>query len=232
VAAVGAAVSMLLACSSGSSTSSTSSTSSGLQNDFTRIAKTVSPSVVEVTTPAGLGSGVVFDKQGDIVTNAHVVGSYKSFMITTSTRQHLTASLVGANVSMDVAVIRTDASGLSPATFGDSSKLAVGDIVLAFGNPYGLRGTVTQGMVSALDRTQTESSQSSSGQVTQGPTLTGLIQTSAGINPGNSGGALVNLQGQVVGIPTLGVTDATGLGFAINSNQATTIAKRIIQGGS
>jgi S1-C subfamily serine protease len=227
--AVGTGVALLSACSSGGSTTTTSTTS-GLQSDFTQMANTVTPSVVEVTTPAGLASGIVFDSQGDIVTNAHVVGSYSSFNLTTSTRQHLSATLVGANTSGDVAVIRTNASGLKPATFGDSSKLVVGDIVMAFGNPLGLRGTVTQGIVSALNRTETESSQSSSGQVTQGPTLTGMIQTSAAINPGNSGGALVNLQGQVVGIPTLGASDATGLGFAINGNQAASGAKQIIRG--
>ncbi len=134
-AAVGAGLVMLLACSSGSSTRATSKTSFGLQNDFTGIAKTVSPSVVEVATPAGLGSGIVFDKQGDIVTDAHVVGTYRSFTITTASRQHLTGTLVGANPSMDIAAIRTIVSSLTPATFGDSSKLAVGDVVLAFGNP-------------------------------------------------------------------------------------------------
>jgi putative serine protease PepD len=215
-----------------SAAASTPSTASGLQNDFTRIAQTVGPSVVEVSTPAGLGSGIVFDKQGDIVTNAHVVGSYSSFTVTTSSGAHLTATLVGTNPNMDIAVIRVSGSGLTPAVFGDSSKLAIGDIVMAFGNPIGLRGTVTEGIVSALNRTESESSQSSTGQVTQGPTLAGMIQTSASINPGNSGGALVNLQGQVVGIPTLGVSNASGLGFAISSNQAVTIANQIISKAS
>jgi S1-C subfamily serine protease len=223
-----AATTKTAATSTAGASGAPGTTAADLQNDFTRIARIMAPAVVEVTTPAGLGSGVVFDNQGDIITNNHVVESYTSFGVTSPVGAHLTATLVGTNPGNDIAVIRTAGSGLPPATFGNSSQLAVGDIVLAFGNPIGLQGTVTEGIVSALNRTESESSQSSTGQLIQGPTLTGMIQTSADINPGNSGGALVNLQGQVVGIPTLGVSNATGLGFAININQASIIAKQII----
>jgi putative serine protease PepD len=213
----------------------TSASLSSLQSAFTQIAKAVSPSVVEISTPNGLGSGIVYDSEGDIVTNAHVVSGSTSFTVTDSNGKKYSASLVGVDQSHDLAVIKVNATGLKPATFGNSSQLQVGDIVMAIGNPYGLQNTVTEGVVSALNRSETESSSSSSQspfQGSQGPTLTGLIQTSAAINPGNSGGALVNLQGQVVGMPTLGSSTGSGVGFAINSNQIVSVANQLIQSGS
>lgn len=125
-------------------------------------------------------------------------------------------------------MIRVQDGNLAPATFGDSSKLAVGDIVMAVGNPLGLQSSVTQGIVSALGRTVSEPN---------GAALPNAIQTSAPINPGNSGGALVDLDGHVVGIPTLAATDpqmggaASGIGFAIPSNIARDIASQIVQYG-
>ena len=191
----------------------------GLQSQFVAVVKKVGPSVVQVETPAGLGSGVVYDAAGDIVTNAHVVGSYSSFTITTASGTQATARLVGVDAGHDLAVIRTPAPGLPPAVFADSSALEVGDVVLALGSPFGLRGSVTQGLVSSLGRQVAESRR---------VTLTGLIQTSAPINPGNSGGALVDLAGSVVGIPTLGATGGDGIGFAISSATVLQVAPSLI----
>ncbi len=145
------------------------------------------------------------------------------------------ATLVGSYSPDDLAVIKVNnAKGLKPAAFGDSSKVKVGDIVLAMGNPLGLASSVTNGIVSATGRTVTEPKDASS----PGATLPNVIQTSASINPGNSGGALVDLAGQVVGIPTLAATDqqlggaAPGIGFAIPSNVVKDIAQQLIDHGS
>jgi putative serine protease PepD len=187
-----------------------------LQADFVNVVNRVSPSVVVIETRTGLGSGVVFDASGDIVTNAHVADGSTTFTVTLADGRKLDGTLVGTDPSGDLAVIHVATTGLRPATFGDSSKLVVGDIVLAVGNPLGLQASVTEGIVSALSRTVAESSSVK---------LPGVIQTSAAINPGNGGGALVDLVGGVVGIPTLtaldpqlGDTAAPGIGFAIASN--------------
>ncbi len=199
----------------------TNVTSTDLQSDYIKVVQTTGPSVVQIQTSGGLGSGIVFDSKGDIVTNAHVVSGSSTFTVTTSTGATLAATLVGVDTSHDLAVIRVNSTSLTPATFTDSSALQVGDIVLAIGSPYGLSGSVTQGLVSALNRDIPES---------RSVTLTGLIQTSAAINPGNSGGALTNLAGQVVGIPTLGASGGDGIGFAIPSNTVVSVANRLIGG--
>ena len=178
--------------------SSSPTIATALQNDFVRVVNQVSPSVVVVETPSGLGSGIVFDTKGDIVTNNHVVDGSKTFAVTLANGQRLAATLVGAYPAGDIAVVHVNATNLQPATFADSSKVVVGDIVLALGNPLGLQSSVTQGIVSAVGRSVPESSS---------VTLPDVIQTSAEINPGNSGGALVDLAGNVVGIPTLGALD-------------------------
>jgi putative serine protease PepD len=200
---------------------------SDLQTDFERVTRQVLPLVVQIKTASGLGSGVVFDRKGDVVTNAHVVGSASVVTVQTSTgRIYPRAKVVGTFPEDDLAVVRV--SGTPPAaTFADSSKLKVGEIVLAVGNPLGLQSSVTEGIISALGRTSTEET---------GATLVGLIQTSASINPGNSGGALVNLDGQVVGIPTLAAGSpfggaAPGIGFAIPSNTVTNIAGQLAASG-
>jgi putative serine protease PepD len=213
-------------------TPGTSLTASGpaltLQDQFVAVIKQVTPSVVVIETDSGLGSGVIYDNKGDIVTNAHVVGTATTFKVTLSNGKTYPGTLVGTYAPDDVAVIRISAPGLTPATFGDSAQLAVGDFVLAMGNPLGLQSSVTEGIVSALGRQVSEPS---------GNALPDVIQTSAAINPGNSGGALVDLNGQVVGIPTLEATDpqlggaAAGIGFAISSNRAKTIADQLIAGG-
>jgi putative serine protease PepD len=201
-------------------------TVSGLQQRFVRVVRTVSPQVVEVQTPVGLGSGVVFDARGDVVTNAHVVGDAHRFVVRLMGGEKHPATLVGTDPSHDLAVIRLVAARPMPATFADSANLDVGDLVLAIGNPLGLRSSVTEGIVSSLGRTVAEGN---------GVTLSPVIQTSAAINPGNSGGALVDLTGHVIGVPTLaaldpefGATEAPGIGFAIPSNTVEQIAARLI----
>ena len=201
-----------------------------LQTAFRRVVEKVSPSVVQVRTSEGLGSGIVFDDKRDIVTNAHVVGSSDTFKVTLASGRQVDAGLVGRWTPGDLAVIRARSGDLKPATFADSGKLVVGDIVMAVGNPLGLRSSVTQGIVSSLGRTVPVGS--------NGVTLPSAIQTSAAINPGNSGGALVDLQGRVVGIPTLAALDpelggsaAPGIGFAIPSNTVTAIAEQLIADG-
>jgi putative serine protease PepD len=202
-----------------------------LQGAFTAAIKGVLPSVVEIRTSSGLGSGVVFDSRGDIVTNAHVVGqATRMQVIDSSSAEPLTATLVGVYRPDDLAVIRVgDAAGLRPAVFGNSADLVAGDIVLAIGNPLGLDGSVTEGIVSAVGRTVSEPASDGSA----GATLPDTIQTSAAINPGNSGGALATLDGTVVGIPTLAAVSqagaaAPGIGFAIPSAIAVDVARRLV----
>jgi S1-C subfamily serine protease len=206
-----------------------------LQQEYISTIQKVLPSVVEIRTASGLGSGVVYDTAGHIVTNAHVVGSATSFQVFLSgSATPLPARLTGSYPPDDLAVIQvTGAAHLVPASFADSSKLQVGDIVLAMGNPLGLSSSVTDGIISAVGRTVSEPQ----GAGSPGATLPDAIQTSAPINPGNSGGALVDLADQVVGIPTLAATDqqlggaAPGIGFAIPSNIVTDIAGQIIKTG-
>jgi S1-C subfamily serine protease len=202
---------------------------------YAGVVRQVLPSVVLIRTPDGLGSGVVLDRSGNIVTNAHVAGNATKFQVQVAgDTAPRTARLVGTYPPDDLAVIRADdASGLQPASFGDSDRVQAGDVVLAIGNPLGLSGSVTQGIISATDRAVTEPAAPGSAAAT----LPGAIQTSAPINPGNSGGALVNASGQVVGIPTLaaaspqGGAQAQGIGFAIPSNLARDIATQIIDTG-
>lgn len=193
---------------------------------FERVVRAVQPSVVQIETSEGLGSGIVFDTKGHIVTNAHVIGSAKKFAVTLYNGQTLPATLVGSFPPEDIGVIDVNQKGLQPAAWARSS--AVGEIVLAVGNPLGLRASVTQGIVSAVGRL---------GEEGGGVVLPDTIQTSAAINPGNSGGALVNLRAEVVGIPTLGAvnpevgTPAAGIGFAISSRRALFIARQLIATG-
>jgi S1-C subfamily serine protease len=202
---------------------------SGLQNQFTEVVDHVSPAVVQIQTTQGLGSGVVFDDQGDVVTNAHVTDGAKSFRVTLSDGARHAGTLVGTDPSNDLAVIHMSGATPAPATFGDSSKARAGDILLAIGNPLGLQSSVTQGIVSSVNRQVSEGN---------GVTLSQAIQTSAEINPGNSGGALVDLSGRVIGIPTLAALDpefgnaqAPGIGFAIPSNTVRRVADQLIGEG-
>lgn len=226
------------ATKSGSAQPGSASRASGdLQSEYQSVINDVLPSVVQIDASNSLGSGVVYDTKGHIVTNAHVVGDEKSFKVTVATGEKvLKASLVAAYPEQDLAVIKLDnvPDGLRAAKFGDSEKVAVGQIVLAMGSPLGLSSSVTQGIVSALGRTVSESS---SGGGT-GATIANMVQTSAAINPGNSGGALVNLNSQVIGIPTLAASDpqmgdsaAPGIGFAIPASMVRTVADQIIKNG-
>jgi len=187
------------------------------------------PSVVQIESSNKLGSGIVFNASGDIVTNAHVVSGARTFTVTTSDGRRHSATLRGAFTANDLAVVHVDGANLPPAQFGDSSQLKVGEHVLAIGNPLGLRSSVTDGIVSAVSRTLSEGN---------GVALPSVVQTSAAINPGNSGGALIDLSGTVVGIPTLAATDpelggsaAPGVGFAISSNTVTRIAGQLAKQG-
>ncbi|MFI8532064.1 S1C family serine protease [Streptomyces aquilus] len=208
-----------------------------LQDAYQKVIKQVLPSVVQIQASGDLGSGVVYDDKGHIVTNAHVVGNEKTFQVTTANNENtLSAKLVYSYPEQDLAVIKLDKvpDGLRAATFADSSKVQVGQIVLAMGSPLGLSSSVTQGIVSATGRTVTEG-RSDGGT---GATIGNMVQTSAAINPGNSGGALVNLDAQVIGIPTLAATDpnfgnsaAPGIGFAIPASMVRTVADQIVENG-
>jgi putative serine protease PepD len=199
-----------------------------LQGAIVRVVRAVSPSVVQIEDSAGLGSGVVFDTKGDIVTNAHVVAEARSFTVTTSTGKRYAATLVGSFPPDDLAVIKVSHATLHAARFANSSSLQVGDIAIAIGNPLGLRSSVTDGIVSAFREGVPEGG---------GVSLPSVIQTSAPINPGNSGGALVGIDGKVIGIPTLAATDpqlggsAPGIGFAIPSDTVTDIAGQLVAHG-
>lgn len=207
--------------------SSAASQAVSLQDAFIAVVERVRPSVVQIQTESGLGSGIVFDGRGDIVTNNHVVAGATTIEITTAEGKRFSGTLLGSFSAGDLAVVRASGTDLRPATWANSGTLKVGAIVLAVGNPLGLQSSVTDGIVSAVDRTVSEGA---------GITLPDTIQTSAAINPGNSGGALVDLSAQVVGIPTLAAADpalgaAAGIGFAIPSNTVTDIASQIIANG-
>ena len=197
----------------------------GLQRQFVHDVRSVSPKVVQIQTPIGLGSGIVFDARGDVVTNAHVVRGARAFVVTLADGDRRPATLVGADRRHDLAVVRLAGAHPAPAAFS-TAPTPVGDLVLAIGNPLGLRSSVTQGIVSSVGRSVAEGG---------GVTLSPVIQTSAAINPGNSGGALVDLDGRVIGIPTLAALDpelgngpAGGIGFAIPSATVVRVAHRLI----
>ncbi len=238
-AAVAGAVVAAVSLGGGSSSKTAPHASHGLkpaaaalafQNAITAVVHELSPSVVQIQTPGSLGSGIVFDSDGDIVTNNHVVGNndHGPFTVTAGANSY-GASLVGRFAPDDLAVVRVSGAHLTPAVFADSSKLQVGDIAIAIGNPLGLRSSVTEGIVSAFRQGVSEGN---------GVALPLMIQTSAAINPGNSGGALSDLEGRVIGIPTLAATDpelggsaAPGIGFAIPSNLVNDIASQLIKNG-
>jgi S1-C subfamily serine protease len=191
----------------------------------------IEPAVVElkVTTAQGLqiGSGVIIDAQGDIITNNHIVSGEQSIVAVLYNGNTEQAQLVGTVAADDLAVVRIQPfTNMTVAQIGDSSRLVVGQEVLAIGNPLGITQTATRGIVSALNRSVTEST---------GTTISNSIQTDAAVNPGNSGGALINLQGELVGIPTLTAintetnTVANGVSFAIPSNLVQTVIQQIVK---
>jgi putative serine protease PepD len=227
------------AAATSSSAASTGPAASGsaasLQQEYESGIKAVLPSVVQIITDSGTGSGVVYDDKGDIVTNAHVVGSASTVVVLPATgSSQFKARVLGVFAADDLAVVRVEsgAGSLHPATFGSSKGVTAGEIVLAMGNPLGLTGSVTQGIISATGRTVTEGG-ADGGATT---TIANALQTSASINGGNSGGALVNLDDQVIGIPTAAARDpqagaAPGIGFAIPSDTVNLIAPQLISTG-
>jgi serine protease Do len=242
------------ACSTENPTASRTALAQGapstdLRFAIRQVAEQVRPAIVQITNlqqqpdqavgaavPSGVGSGVIYDDQGHILTNNHVVAGAQQLQVSLPDRRSFPATLVGADPQTDLAVVQVQGNGLPVASLGDSSRLAVGDWVVAIGNALALPGgpTVTQGVVSALNRTVQEPGDQPN---TPGPFLFNVIQTDAPINPGNSGGALVNLDGQVIGINTLvagqaepGV-QAQGIGFAISIQTARPIADQLVSTG-
>ena len=228
--------------SSGSDSSITSASASGSSLTTEQVADLVSPSVVVITTEqvvysqwswygqnqveSGAGSGVIISSDGYILTCAHVVDGASNITVTINDKDY-TATLVGEDTTSDIAVIKIDANGLTPAVVGDSDTLTVGDNVLAVGNPLGeLGGTVTSGIVSALNRSV---SIQSSGSVN----TMSLVQMDASVSPGNSGGGLFNMNGELVGVVNAksSDSDAEGLGFAIPINDAMKVAQDLLENG-
>ncbi|MFD1722716.1 S1C family serine protease, partial [Amnibacterium endophyticum] len=180
-------------------------------------AQSILPSVVQVRTQRGSGSGWVLDGDGHVITNHHVVDGATRVQLLTSTGRTVSASVVGSDEENDIAVLRTEADALPPARTGRSATLAIGQPVIAVGSPLGLNGTVTSGIVSAVDR--------------GGSQRLPMVQTDASINPGNSGGPLVDLDGRVVGVNTSIATLGSGnigIGFAVPVDRAVSVAERII----
>lgn len=224
---------MYQAAPSGSATSTSSSTGS-----LADVASAVSPSVVVVTTEqlvtnnyfwggqqvlSGAGSGVILTTDGYIVTNYHVVEGAQQITVTLHDDSTYTATVVGADQQSDIALLKIDATGLTPAVLGDSDNVQVGEVVIAVGNPMGtLGGTVTDGIVSALNRDIS----------VEGNQMT-LMQTSAAISPGNSGGGLFNTNGELIGIVNAKYSDedAEGLGFAIPVNTMKTVVQDLLENG-
>jgi serine protease Do len=218
-----------------------------IQDNFTSAArntfvvqavKNVGPAVVGITNKAyvrdffdqkvliekGVGSGVIFDSNGYIATNNHVVDGAQEIVVSLPDGRTMSGKVLGVDAATDLAVVKVEASGLPTVTFGDSDSLLVGEPAIAIGNPLGLefRGTVTVGVISALNRT-----------IEVGDRKFKLIQTDAAINPGNSGGALVNADGQVIGINSVKIAAAgvEGMGFAIPINAARPILQSLVEKG-
>ena len=227
---------------SGSDSSITAASSSGSSLTTEQVAEMVSPSVVVITTEqvvysqwswygqnqveSGAGSGVIISSDGYILTCAHVVDGASTITVTIGDKDY-TATLVGEDTTSDIAVIKIDADGLTPATVGNSDSLKVGQSVMAVGNPLGeLGGTVTGGMISALNRSVTIQGSSSVNTMS-------LIQMDASVSPGNSGGGLFNMNGELVGIVNAksSSSDAEGLGFAIPINDAIKVAQELLENG-
>jgi putative serine protease PepD len=233
----------------------------------TAVAQAVSPSVVEINATSlsgeSTGSGVVITSGGEIITNNHVISGASSIKVTFSDGKTATATVVGADKNKDLALVKAqNVSGLTPATLGNSNGVQVGDEVVAIGSPEGLTGTVTSGIVSALDRDVTVSTDESQGQQQQGgrggwpfgfggnqyngnvgssTTTYKAIQTDASLNPGNSGGALISMSGDIVGINSAmysasssssGGSGSVGLGFAIPINTVKSDLATLRAGGS
>ena len=228
--------------SSGSDSSITSASASGSSLTTEQVADLVSPSVVVITTEqvvysqwswygqsqveSGAGSGVIISSDGYILTCAHVVSGASNITVSIGDKDY-PATLVGEDTTSDIAVVKVDATGLTPATVGNSDSLKVGESVMAVGNPLGeLGGTVTSGIVSALNRSVSIQGSSSVNTMS-------LIQMDASVSPGNSGGGLFNMNGELVGVVNAksSDSDAEGLGFAIPINDAMKVAQDLLENG-
>ncbi|HEY0564693.1 MAG TPA: trypsin-like peptidase domain-containing protein [Terriglobales bacterium] len=200
--------------------------------------KRVMPSVVNITSTAvafdffygavpeqGLGTGFILNKEGQILTNNHVIRDARQIEVTLSNRKKYKAQIVGADPSHDLAVIQISAPNLTPVPLGDSRNLQVGQKVFAIGNPFGLSGTMTRGIISSIRQVREE----------DGTYIDEAIQTDAAINPGNSGGPLLNSRGEVIGINTMiatgGAGQSAGVGFAIPINAAKAVIGDLITFG-
>jgi S1-C subfamily serine protease len=172
--------------------------------------------------PAGQGSGVVFTPDGYLLTNSHVAAGGKDFLITLPSGLKTPARMVGDDPRTDLSVLRISANGLDYAKFGSSSRLRIGELVVAIGNPFGYQTTVTAGIVSALGRSL---------RARSGHLIESVIQTDAPLNPGNSGGPLVDGRGFVIGINTAMAGAAQGICFAIGSDTAENVAARLMRDG-
>lgn len=243
----GFATSLLLSGCAGAKTATTETATppavtlpadSARMSPIVKAASKVGPAVVGITNKrlardffnrivdaSGTGSGVIYKSDGYIVTNHHVIEGAKEILVQLSDGRELPAKLLGSDSITDLAVIKIDAKNLPTATFGDSDAIMVGETAIAIGNPLGLelRGTVTAGVVSALNRT-----------VKIGDSDVPLIQTDAAINPGNSGGALVNADGEVIGINSRKVAagGVEGLGFAVPSNIVKSVVRDLEKNGA
>ncbi|WP_017626909.1 S1C family serine protease, partial [Nocardiopsis chromatogenes] len=262
---VGPAAAVATTYLTGGSSSPVSSLTGGTagsvsSGNVSEVAEKVLPSVVSIETESGSGSGVVISSDGQILTNAHVVAGARgdSVRVRFNDGSDAEARVVGTDEVSDIAVIKAKGvSGLTPATFGDSDKVEVGADVVAIGSPLGLSGTVTSGVVSAVDRPVNTGTVDGGQERQQDPfglgtpeqgqdrvqtsTVINAIQTDAPINPGNSGGPLINMNGEVIGINTAiagtssggqGEPGSIGLGFSIPINQAKPIAEQLIDQGS
>ncbi len=218
--------------SSGTATNTNTSNASSLVN----VVNAITPSVVEITTEqmvttsfwggqqvvSGAGSGVIYTADGYIITNAHVIDGAQQITVTLNDGTSYSAKVIGSDSQSDVAVVKIDATGLTPAVLGDSDSVSIGETAIAVGNPSSLGITTTDGIISALNRNVT----------IEGNTMT-LLQTSAAISPGNSGGGLFNENGQLIGIVNAknASENAEGLGFAIPINTAKAVAQDLIENG-
>lgn len=210
------------------------------KNVYQAVSKKALPSVVGITTTTvssdnffsmptestGVGTGIIVDSNGYILTNSHVIsdGQARTVNVLFSDGSTVDGNVAWYDSQLDLAIVKVEKTGLTAAELGDSDKVSIGDISIAIGNPYGLdlASTVTQGIISGLDRTIS----------TEETTMTGLIQTDASINAGNSGGPLLNESGQVIGINTAKASEGEGLGFSIPINTAKPIIESVIEKGS
>lgn len=191
---------------------------------MSEVAKALSPSVVQIETENGLGSGVVYDEDGLILTAAHVVEGFEDVTVRLADGRRVDGRVVGSDRATDVAVVRAVDESLPVARLGVGEPVAVGQLAVAIGSPFGLDGSVTSGVVSAIDR---------SVPINDGASTASMIQTDASINPGNSGGALADRHGTVIGINDLIRTESgvnSGVGFAIPIDIAASVADSLVKG--